>query len=76
MPRSAELKLILKLQTRVYDRTVTYDTTVPEQERATEEAVDNAAEIAKKEARVKELTNKLADKINKLEQAKKDKKDG
>ena len=76
VPRSAELKLILKLQTRVHERTVTYDNTVPEPERTTEEAVDNAAEIAKKEARVKELTNKLADKINKLEQAKKDKKDG
>ena len=67
MPRSAELKLIQKLQKRVLKRTQAYDTSVPEQLRVTEEAKDEAHEISRKQGKVERLTRKLANKINKLE---------
>ena len=67
MPRSAELKLIKKLQQRVHKRTKTYDVAVPEQLRVTEEAKDEAIEISRKQGRVEDLLRKLANKINKLE---------
>ena len=66
---SAELKLILGLQKRVYKRTVSYDAQVPEQLRVTEEATTEAGEIARKQGRVKQLTRKLAIKINKEAEA-------
>lgn len=65
VPMSAELKLILGLQKRVHKRTVSYDTQIPEQLRVTEEATAEADEIARKQGRVKQLTRKLAVKINK-----------
>ena len=65
VPRSAELKLILALQKRVHENTVSYDTTVSEDTRVTEDAQAAAAEVARKQGRVKELTRKLAVKINK-----------
>lgn len=69
MPRSAELKLIQKLQKRVLKRTQNYDTSVPEQLRVTEEAKDEAFEISRKQGKVEKLTRKLANKINKEQQA-------
>ena len=65
VPRSAELKLIQKLQKRVYKRTVSFDEEVPKALRATEEASDEASEISRKQGKVKELTRALAVKINK-----------
>ena len=69
MPRSAELKLIQKLQKRVLKRTQTYDKAVPEQLRVTDEAKDEAKEISRKQGKVEKLTRKLANKINKEQQA-------
>lgn len=69
MPRSAELKLIQKLQKRVYTRTKAYDQAVPKQVRVTEEARDEAVEISRKQSKVEGLTRKLANKINKEQQA-------
>ena len=69
MPRSAELKLIQKLQKRVLKRTQTYDTAIPKQLRVTEEAKDEAGEISRKQGKVEKLTRKLANKINKEQQA-------
>jgi hypothetical protein len=69
VPRSAELKLIQKLQKRVLKRTQNYDTSVPEQLRVTEEAKDEAFEISRKQGKVEKLTRKLANKINKEQQA-------
>ncbi|MCA8957801.1 MAG: hypothetical protein KDC87_17125 [Planctomycetes bacterium] len=69
MPRSAELKLIQKLQKRVLKRTQSYDTSVPEQLRVTEDAKDEAMEISRKQGKVEGLTRKLANKINKEQQA-------
>lgn len=69
MPRSAELKLIQKLQKRVYKRTKAYDQAVPQQVRVTEEARDEAVEISRKQGKVEGLTRKLANKINKEQQA-------
>ena len=69
MPRSAELKLIQKLQKRVLKRTQTYDKSIPEQLRVTEEAKDEAGEISRKQGKVEKLTRKLANKINKEQQA-------
>ena len=69
VPMSAELKLVLALQKRVYKRTKGYDTQIPEQMRVTEEATTEAGEIARKQGRVKYLTRKLAVKINKETEA-------
>ena len=69
MPRSAELKLIQKLQKRVLKRTKAYDVAVPEQLRVTEDARDEAMEISRKQGKVQNLTRKLANKINKEQQA-------
>lgn len=69
MPRSAELKLIQKLQKRVLKQTQNYDKSVPEQLRVTEEAKDVAFEISRKQGKVEKLTRKLANKINKEQQA-------
>jgi hypothetical protein len=69
VPRSAELKLIQKLQKRVLKRTQNYDKSVPEQLRVTEEATDEAFEISRKQGKVEKLTRKLANKINKEQQA-------
>jgi hypothetical protein len=69
VPRSAELKLIQKLQKRVLKRTQNYDKSVPEQLRVTEEAKDVAFEISRKQGKVEKLTRKLANKINKEQQA-------
>jgi len=68
VPRSAELKLIQKLQKRVLKRTQNYDIAVPEQLRVADEAKDEALEISRKQGKVESLTRKLANKINKLEQ--------
>lgn len=74
VPRSAELKLIQKLQKRVLKRTQEYDKSVPKQLRVTEEAKDEAHEISRKQGRVEDLTRKLANKINKLQEQANDRK--
>lgn len=63
VPTSAELKLIQGLQKRVAKRTKQYDTEVPPVVRVTEEAKDEATEIARKQGRVEELTRELANRI-------------
>ena len=65
MPSSAELKLIQALQKKVAKQTKDFDGQVPEQMRVTEEAKNEAAEIAKKQGRVQELTRKFANKMSK-----------
>lgn len=57
------------LQKRVYKRTKAYDLAVPKQVRVTEEARDEAVEISRKQGKVEGLTRKLANKINKEQQA-------
>lgn len=64
VPMSAELKLVLALQKRVHERTKDYDTQVPEDMRASEAATTEAGEISRKQGRVKQLTRKLAVKVN------------
>jgi len=64
LPTSAELKLVLALQKRVHARTRTFDEAVPRSQRAAEPAQVEAGEIARKQARVKELTRKLAEKLS------------
>ncbi len=69
MPRSAELKLIQKMQKRVYQRTKAYDEKVAEDARKSPEAIAEAKELSRKQGRVTEMTRKLANKINKESQA-------
>lgn len=69
VPMSAELKLILGLQKRVAKRTVDYDAQVAEPARGTDEGKAEAAEIARKQGRVHELTRKLAVKVAKQSEA-------
>ncbi len=56
------------MQERVYKRTKSFDVEVPLAVRDTAEATDEASEIARKEDKVHELTRRLADKINKVNQ--------
>lgn len=65
MPRSAELKLIQKLQKRVLARTQKYDTQTPKQLRVTDDAKAEAGEISRKQGKVETLTRKMANKLNK-----------
>jgi hypothetical protein len=69
VPTSAELKLIQGLQKRVATRTKKYDAEVPEALRVTDEAKDEAAEIARKEGRIVELTRALANKVSRVPEA-------
>ena len=74
MPSSAELKLIAALQKKVAKQTKDYDTQVPEQMRVTDEAKGEASGIAKKQARVTDLTRKFANKLSKDANAAEDRK--
>jgi hypothetical protein len=65
---SAEVKLIQAMQKAVNRRTAAFDGAVPAPARAAAEARDEAAEIARKQARVEDLTRKLAVKLEKAEE--------
>jgi len=69
VPLSAEVKLILAMQKRVAMRTKAYDGATPQAERESQQAVDQAEEIARKQGRVHSLTRKLAHKQNKEDPA-------
>lgn len=56
--------MIRYLQERVNKRTKEYENSVPEALRSTEDAVAEASDISKKQARVRDLTRKLGDKLN------------
>jgi hypothetical protein len=64
VPVSAELKVLKFLQERVNKRTKEYDQGTPVALRETDEARDEAAQLSTKQARVRELTRKLANKLN------------
>lgn len=56
--------MIKYLQERVNKRTKEYENSVPEALRASEDATAEAAALASKQSRVKDLTRKLAEKLN------------
>jgi hypothetical protein len=60
------------LEEKVAKRTLEYDKQVPEQLRVTDDARDEAREIARKQGRVEDLTRKLADRLNKNAQFEKE----
>ncbi|MEM7199878.1 MAG: hypothetical protein AAF628_06410 [Planctomycetota bacterium] len=64
VPTSTEVKLLLTLQQRVAARTKAYDGDVPPNAREGEDAKAEAAEIARKQGRVHDLTRKLATKMS------------
>ena len=64
MPISAELKMIRYLQERVNKRTLEYEQGVPAAMRDTEDARNEAGELSESQARVRDLTRKLATKLN------------
>ena len=64
VPISAELKMIKYLQERVNKRTKDYDQGTPAALRDTDEARGEAVELSGKQARVRDLTRKLAVKLN------------
>ncbi|HLQ37626.1 MAG TPA: hypothetical protein VK348_07485 [Planctomycetota bacterium] len=64
VPISAELKLLRYLQERVNKRTKDYDNSVPEELRATDDAHGEANDISQKQGKVRDLTRKLAVKLN------------
>lgn len=65
VPISAELKMIRYLQERVNKRTIEYDTAVPEAERETALAKEEAKVLSGRQVRVRDLTRKLAAKLGK-----------
>ncbi len=62
---AAELKMIKFLQERVNKGTKDYEKSVPEPQRATDDAKAEANALADKQARVRDLTRKLAVKLGK-----------
>lgn len=64
MPISAELKMIRYLQERVNKRTKEFETGVPVALRETEDGRATTDELSGKQARVRDLTRKLAHKLN------------
>ncbi|GDY01828.1 hypothetical protein LBMAG49_11570 [Planctomycetota bacterium] len=64
VPISAELKMLKLLQTRVNRVTKDYEQGTPEVMRETDDAKADAASLSKKQARVRDLTRKLALKLN------------
>jgi len=61
---AAELKMIKFLQERVNKGTKDYEQGTPAQLRDTDDAKADAAGLSKKQARVRDLTRKLAAKLN------------
>lgn len=64
VPISAELKMIRYLQERVNKRTKDYDEGMPAEMRATDDARAEAQQLSTKQAKVRDLTRKLAVKLN------------
>jgi hypothetical protein len=64
VPISAELKMIRYLQERVNKRTKEFDG-LPAELKSTDDAKVSAHDLSGKQGRVKELTRKLAVKLNK-----------
>lgn len=64
VPISAELKLIRFLQERVNKRTKDYEEGLPAEMRETDEARAEAQDLAGKQNKVRDLTRKLATKLN------------
>lgn len=64
VPISAELKLIRYLQERVNKRTKDYEEGMPAEMRDTDEARSEAGELSGKQVKVRDLTRKLAVKLN------------
>jgi hypothetical protein len=69
VPLSAELKMIQQLQKLVAKQTKEWDGKVPADRRAEAEARDGAQALSRKQGRVEDLTRKLADQLNKNEEA-------
>jgi hypothetical protein len=67
VPQSAELKLVMTQQKRVNTRTKEYDQAVPDQLRVTDEARDQAKELAHKQGRVEGLLREMAHRLEKEE---------
>lgn len=57
----------MAMQKKVLKRTKAFDADVPVAKRSDGEARDEASEISRKQGRVKQLTRKLADKLNKTD---------
>ena len=62
---AAELKMIKFLQERVNKSTKDYEKSVPEPQRTTDDAKAEASSLADRQARVRDLTRKLAVKLGK-----------
>lgn len=69
VPISAELKMIQKLQKLVAKQTKDYDTRVTPEQREGDDAKATAGMLSKKQGRVEDLTRKLANQLNKNEEA-------
>lgn len=69
MPLSAELKMIQQLQKLVAKQTKDYDVRVAPEQREGAEAKATAQQLSRKQGRVEDLTRKLANQLNKNEEA-------
>ncbi|MEZ5966719.1 MAG: hypothetical protein R3F56_22970 [Planctomycetota bacterium] len=69
MPLSAELKMIQQLQKLVAKQTKDYDGRVTPEQREGDEGKAMAKQISVKQGRVEDLTRKLANQLNKNEEA-------
>ncbi len=70
---AAELKMIKFLQERVNTGTKDYEKSFPEAQRGTDDAKSQSDELSGKQARVRDLTRKLATKLGKENDAQEDK---
>jgi len=69
VPLSAELKMIQQLQRLVAKQTKDYDGRVAQDQRETADAKVAAQQLSRKQGRVEDLTRKLANQLNKNEEA-------
>ena len=69
VPLSAELKMIQKMQKLVAKQTKEFDAKVPADRRAEGDAKAGATSLSRKQGRVEDLTRKLANQLNKNEEA-------
>lgn len=70
---SAELKMIKFLQERVNKGTKDYEQSHPQDQRSTDQALDESTALSRRQARVRDLTRKLAAKLGKENDAEEDK---
>ena len=70
---SAELKMIKFLQERVNKGTKDYEQSHPQDQRGTDQALDESTALSRRQARVRDLTRKLAAKLGKENDAEEDK---